>query len=243
MLYCTILYCTTTRFPFQFGCGIGGYCINNQAFLSTVMESDYGFLGKKFDGIVGMAYNTLAIPCTSTPFTTLLTSSECTEKVFAFWFNRDTSTGNEIGGELTLCGTDPNHYSGDITYAPVTKQQYWQFTTDSLTVGTTSIASNFQAIADTGTTIMAGPSKDIKTLYTIMGISSSSIDCNIITTLPTVTFTISGREFPLTADQYVQKTQDQFGNTKCVCNFMPFASDFWILGDGESGLLKMAGWY
>jgi len=40
----------------------------------------------------------------------------------------------KTGGELTLCGTDPNHYTGTIAYEKVTREAYWQFGVDSVVV-------------------------------------------------------------------------------------------------------------
>jgi hypothetical protein len=36
--------------------------------------------------------------------------------LFAFWLNRTAGTGVGIGGELTLGGVDPAHYSGNINW-------------------------------------------------------------------------------------------------------------------------------
>lgn len=35
-----------------------------------------------------------------------------------------------LDGELTLGGLDPSHYTGDITYTPVTEQAYWKIKID-----------------------------------------------------------------------------------------------------------------
>ena len=39
-------------------------------------------------------------------------------------FSRDPEA--EIGGELILGGSDPNFFTGNMTYVPVQRQGYWE---------------------------------------------------------------------------------------------------------------------
>lgn len=64
--------------------------------------------------------------------------TKCPQAVFAFWLNRDLD-GNAQGGEMTLCGTDSNHYQGDIAWEPLTKEDYWRIQLGGMQVKTTQI--------------------------------------------------------------------------------------------------------
>jgi len=81
-----------------------------------------------------------------------------TQPIFAFWLNRDPNSKPGFGGELVLGGVNPNHYTGDIHYVDVISKTYWEFNTDSIAIGSKYYCKNCKAIADTGTSLIAGPS-------------------------------------------------------------------------------------
>lgn len=73
---------------------------------------------------------------------------------------------------------------------------------DALTIGGSTVCSNFQAIADSGTSLLAGPVAIITKIQKAIGATplargEYTVDCAALDSLPDVTFVINGKEFSL----------------------------------------------
>jgi hypothetical protein len=227
---------------FCFGCSDNTLCLESQAFLESVQEPGPTFAMAKFDGLVGMGYDALAEKGMTTPFSQLMKSDKCPEKVFAFYMKKEVKQEDQNGGEMTLCGIDSNHYTGDLLYVPVTRKAYWQFTVDSISLNAEKYSKNFEAIADTGTSLITGPSEVVDRLNKEAGAYKNPmngqwmVDCKNIKNMPTITFKIAGKDFALTPEQYVVKVKPvpTLDVELCLSGFvgmdMP-QGPMWILGD------------
>jgi len=227
---------------FCFGADDNTLCLEKQAFLESVQEPGPTFAMAKFDGLVGMGYDALAAKGMTTPFSQLMKSDKCEEKVFAFYLNKEKNEDEKAGGEMTLCGIDSNHYSGELLYVPVSRKAYWQFTVDSISINAEKFSTNFEAIADTGTSLIAGPSDIVERINRAIGAQRNPmnnqwmIDCKNLDNMPVVTFKIGGKPFDLTPEQYVMKVKPiaTMDVTLCLSGFagvdMP-QGPMWILGD------------
>lgn len=239
-----------TKFAIQYGSGkldgflsqdtvtFGGLQVQKQTFAEAIDEPGVTFLAAKFDGILGMAFSRISVDGVLPVWYNLVDQKLVTDNVFSFWLNR--TAGPVSGGELVLGGTDPAHFAGPITYVPVSRAAYWQFQMDKLELKGTSFCDKCQAIADTGTSLLVGPTDVVKKLNLMIGAipaikGEAIIDCKKIPTLPVITITINGVDFPLTGKQYVLEVTSQ-GQTECISGFLgmdipPPAGPLWILGD------------
>ncbi len=124
---------------------------------------------------------------------------------FAFYLG----TSDGMAGELTLGGYDSSHFSGDLSYVPLIMENYWMANLTSLTLNGQSVSTCPRVIVDSGTSILAGPSAEVKAIAALVGATpfwlnpkEYTIDCSKIPSLPDLVFTIGGLPFTLKGADY-----------------------------------------
>ncbi|CAK7350131.1 unnamed protein product [Dovyalis caffra] len=137
---------------------VGNLVVKNQEFIEASREPSITFLVAKFDGILGLGFQEISVGKAVPVWYNMFDQGLLKEPVFSFWFNRNAD--EEEGGEIVFGGVDPEHYKGEHTYVPVTQKGYWQFDMGNVLIDgqTTGFCANgCAAIADSGTSLLAGP--------------------------------------------------------------------------------------
>ncbi|XP_001964250.3 lysosomal aspartic protease [Drosophila ananassae] len=205
---------------------VAGLSSTNQIFGEVTTESGSNFQSAYFDGILGMAFPSLAADLVTPFFQNLISNGEVEQPVFSFYL-RDNGSIVNYGGELILGGSDPSLYSGELTYVPVSYPQYWQFYTDAILLGNTLISMGDVAIADTGTSLLVAPQTEYETISSLFGVDSEGLfACGTINMWPNLNFKINGVFFEVSPEYYI--IQDDF---YCSLAIQSSNQQFWILGD------------
>lgn len=213
-----------------------GLKIKDQLFAEATEEPGLAFAFGRFDGILGMGYDTISVNHITPPFYELINQKLIDEKVFAFYLG-DNNKDSGDGGEAIFGGYDSSHYTGKITWLPVRRRGYWEVSLDAFTFGKQTLElDNTGAAIDTGTSLIALPSDLAELLNKEIGATKSwngayTIDCAKVPTLPDITFHFSGHNFSLPASDYILETQGT-----CISSFQgldipPPLGPIWIIGD------------
>jgi cathepsin D len=241
---------TSTPFSIQYGSGSvsgrvdtdrvcygatsSGFCTNTQQQFACATSMSSDFAGGPVDGLMGMAWDSIDEGLSQVVDQIMGNSAICPQKVFAFYLNDQNAAGTGAG-EMTLCGIDPNHYTGAITYVPLVATDYWRINMQSMSIGNTAVLSSpMNAILDTGTTLLVGPANLISKMNQLLGFSGNgnNIPCSSVANMKTINIVINGVSFPLTPNDYILK-QTIGGTVYCFPGIESIGDNtpLWILGD------------
>ncbi|XP_034028581.1 renin isoform X1 [Thalassophryne amazonica] len=209
-----------------------------QVFAEATSLSAVPFIFAKFDGVLGMGYPNMAIDGITPVFDRIMSQHVLREQVFSVYYNRDPK--HSPGGELVLGGTDPNYYTGTFNYMNTKETGKWDVTMKGVLVGQQMMfcTEGCTAVIDTGSSYITGPASSVSVLMKTIGAqldeSGYKVSCDIVKTLPSVTFHLGGQDYSLTQEDYIL-WQSQIEGNVCTVAFRgldipPPVGPIWILG-------------
>ncbi|KAI9466995.1 Asp-domain-containing protein [Lactarius psammicola] len=212
---------------------IGDLTIKGQLFAEAVKEPGLAFAFGKFDGILGLAYDTIAVNHVPPPFYEMINQNLIYEPVFSFRLG----SSEDDGGEAIFGGIDHSAYTGKISYVPVRRKAYWEVELQKVAFGDDELElESTGAAIDTGTSLIVLPTDIAEMLNAQIGAKKSwngqyQVDCAKVPQLPDLSFYFKGQAYPLKGSDYVLDIQGT-----CISAFTGMdinlpGGALWIIGD------------
>ncbi|KAL7828334.1 hypothetical protein SRHO_G00319680 [Serrasalmus rhombeus] len=166
---------------------VGELAVQNRIF--GLSETEATFMASMTpDGIMGLAYQSISSDSATLSLTTC----------------------DEQGSMLFLGEIDSSYYTGSIYWIPLSSESYYQITMDSVTINgeVVGCSGGCQAIVDTETSLIVGPSSAISNLNANLGAEQDEngdyiVSCSSVQSMPSVTFTLNGYAFSIPASSFV----------------------------------------
>ncbi|CAO1626509.1 unnamed protein product [Sympodiomycopsis kandeliae] len=211
---------------------IGDYTVKSHTFgLATKESQDFSDDSVPFDGLMGLAQQSLSSSGTVTPIDGLYQQGAVPQPVMGYHLARAADGKND--GEVTFGGVNAEKYTGDLVEMPnVSEQGFWEATLESVSFDGKAIdlpssskssnkraANQRTAILDTGTTLIVAPQADADALHSAIPGSRSdgqggyTIPC---TTAKQVSFKFGGQDWKMDARDMVFLPVDE-NNLKGDC--------------------------
>jgi saccharopepsin len=198
---------------------IGDLKVENQDFAEATSEPGLAFAFGRFDGIMGLGYNTISVNGIVPPFYNMLDQGLLDEPVFSFYLSDTNDKSSE--SEAMFGGVNKDHYTGKLTKIPLRRKAYWEVDLDAITFGDdTAEMDDTGVILDTGTSLIALPSTMAELLNKEIGAKKSyngqyTVECDKRDSLPDLTFTLTGHNFTIGPYDYILEVQGS-----CISSFM-----------------------
>ncbi|GFO20535.1 LOW QUALITY PROTEIN: cathepsin d [Plakobranchus ocellatus] len=194
---------------------VGAFSVENQTFgLAKINLGVYDNVG--IDGMIGLGFHNIYGSEEPNLLDNMLRQGILQNPVFSFYLNRKNS--GDRSSRLTLGGTNPDLYTGDFTFAPLSAPNQWQFKGDRIQINSGRVIfceNGFQGVVQSDKDMIAGPIEDVTDLNKRLGakpvfdngyLSVFEIPCDSVNSLPDVEFIVNGKKLALTSEDYVVKT-------------------------------------
>lgn len=235
-----------SEFAIQYGSGavsgyisqdtvaIGDLKIKNQLFGEATNEPGLAFAFGKFDGILGLGYDSIAVNHIPPPFYNMVDQGLVDESVFSFYLASTESNADSI---VTFGGIESQYYSGKLIKLPIRRKAYWEVRLDSIALGDESVEfDNTGAILDTGTSLIAVSTTMAELINAEIGAKKSwtgqyTLECDKRDSLPDMTFKLNGYDFTITGYDYTLEVQGSCVSAIQGLDLPSSVGDLIILGD------------
>lgn len=215
---------------------IGDLVIPEQDFAEATSEPGLAFAFGKFDGILGLAYDTISVNKIVPPVYNAINRGLLDDAQFGFYLG-DTNKDENDGGLATFGGYDKLKIEGKVTWLPVRRKAYWEVSFEGIGLGDEfAELHDTGAAIDTGTSLITLPSSLAEIINAKIGAEKNwlgqyTVDCAARDNLPELTLNFAGYNFTLLPYDYTLEVSGS-----CILVFTPMdfpkpIGDLAIIGD------------
>ena len=192
--------------------------IQRQKFGEILNELGDVFQQGNFSGILGLAYPKMAAYGIVPVFDNIINQKLLKRNIMSFYY----SVNENTEGEITLGYINPKRFKGKLIYYKVIDEFYWMIKIDDIRLGDKSLnlcpkGKGCRAIVDTGTSLITGPTKDLRVLLKAIKVENNCKNYNLGQPL---IFVINRDEYVLDVGDYILK-KELFGIKSCRAMMMP----------------------
>jgi hypothetical protein len=179
---------------------IGNLCTAG-SFVASTQESSSPFASFTFDGVLGLALDSMAQTEDYSLLSRMVHAQLLKEPVFSVFL----SDSDKEPSEITFGQVKEDHMASDLFWVPVTRNTgYWEVQIEDITLNSEpqDLCVDCHVAVDTGTSQLAGPSDIIKMLQEKLDVAE---DCSNFNTLPKLGFVIGSHILDLDPRDYIDK--------------------------------------
>uniref|UniRef100_A0A669R8P6 Peptidase A1 domain-containing protein n=1 Tax=Phasianus colchicus TaxID=9054 RepID=A0A669R8P6_PHACC len=134
---------------------VGSIQVQNQMVGLSQWEPGSFLVHVPFDGFLGLGFPKIASSGATPLFDNMMSQGLVAQDLFSIYLTPDERNGSFV----LFGGIDSSHFTGNLSWIPLTAQTYWQIKVDRITMHGLPIACihGCQAILDSGTSMLAGP--------------------------------------------------------------------------------------
>eukprot|EP00811_Abedinium_folium_P032595 NODE_5627_length_1750_cov_5.322243.p1 GENE.NODE_5627_length_1750_cov_5.322243~~NODE_5627_length_1750_cov_5.322243.p1 ORF type:complete len:472 (-),score=168.83 NODE_5627_length_1750_cov_5.322243:246-1661(-) len=207
---------------------LGGHCVYADL-IEMTEESDNPFKPAEWDGVLGLA-QALTDSVEFNVFMKLVQNATPAlhKPVFAVYL------GERIEDEAEITFGDYNEarMSSPLRWFNLSEEGYWQFQFADFTVDgkPTGLCAKYgerqcQAVLDTGSSLLMGPSADVKPLVSLLGFGNDThTDCSAGKKFPKLGIMVGGEKFEMEEGDYVDRQPMESSKELCWAHLLPMGS-------------------
>lgn len=158
-----------------------------------------------------------------------------------------------FGGEILFGGSDPTYYNGNLMYAPVSSDYFWQFSAVNITIPALNITlcnNDCETLVDSGTSLILGPLSAVQNIFKAINATGPDsdtqyyVDCSTVHTLPLIAVAINGYVIEIPPSVYINKFIDsKTMKVQCVVGIQDNGIDQSVQPQWTLGAIFMLEYY